>query len=187
MWGGQTAEELSEGVQQFVAEHSFIDPARIGTLGASYGGFMTMYLLTRTDIFAAAVSHAGISSLSSYWGEGFWGFGYSGHASPGSFPWNNHDLYVGQSPLFHADRIHTPLLLTHGKDDTNVPVGESIQMYVALKLLGRPVELIRIENEDHSIRQYARRIAFNHSIYAWFTKWLKDDPRWWNSLYSVDK
>ena len=187
MWGGQTAEELIEGVKQFVAEHPFIDPARIGTIGASYGGFMTMYLLTRTDIFAAAVSHAGISSISSYWGEGFWGFGYSGHASPGSFPWNNHDLYVGQSPLFHADRINTPLLLTHGKDDTNVPVGESIQMYKALKLLGRPVELIRIEGEDHSIRQYARRIAFNHSIYAWFTKWLKDDPRWWDSLYSVDK
>ena len=187
MWGGQTAKELIEGVKQFVEEHPFIDPARIGTIGASYGGFMTMYLLTRTDIFAAAVSHAGISSISSYWGEGFWGFGYSGHASPGSFPWNNHDLYVGQSPLFHADRITTPLLLTHGIDDTNVPVGESIQMYKALMLLGRPVELIRFEGEDHSIRQYARRIAFNHSIYAWFTKWLKDDSRWWDSLYSVEK
>ena len=186
MWGGQTAEELIEGVKQFVEEHPFIDPARIGTIGASYGGFMTMYLLTRTDIFAAAVSHAGISSISSYWGEGFWGFGYSAHASPYSFPWNNHELYVGQSPLFNADRITTPLLLTHGIDDTNVPVGESIQMYKALMLLGVPVELIRFEGEDHSIRQYGRRIAFNHSIFAWFKKWLKDDPSWWNSLYSVE-
>jgi dipeptidyl aminopeptidase/acylaminoacyl peptidase len=60
-------------------------------------------------------------------------------------------------------------------------------MYKALKLLGQPVELIRIEGENHSIMRYDRRIAFNHSIYAWFTKWLKGDSRWWDSLYSADK
>jgi dipeptidyl aminopeptidase/acylaminoacyl peptidase len=183
-WGGQTADEIIEGTKKFVAAHSFIEGSKIGNIGASYGGFMTQYLITKTDIFAASVSHAGISNITSYWGEGFWGFAYSGGASAGSFPWNNRQLYVEHSPLFHADRINTPLLLLHGSEDTNVPIGESIQMFKALKLLGRPVEFIEVAGENHSIQQYDRRIAWNHAIYAWFTKWLKDDSGWWDSMYS---
>ncbi|MDR1091506.1 MAG: prolyl oligopeptidase family serine peptidase, partial [Prevotella sp.] len=182
-WGKRTAEDIIEGVKQFVKEHPFVDEKKIGCIGASYGGFMTMYLQTQTDLFAAAVSHAGISSITSYWGEGYWGYTYSSGASANSYPWNNRDLYINQSPLFSADKIHTPLLLLHGTDDTNVPIGESIQMYTALKILGRPVEFIQVKGENHGIANYKRRIEWNHSIYAWFAKWLKDDSRWWESMY----
>lgn len=182
-WGNQTAEEIIEGVQQFVAAHSFVDGRKIGNIGASYGGFMTQYLITKTDIFAASVSHAGISNITSYWGEGYWGYSYSAGASAGSYPWNNPKLYVEQSPLFHADKIKTPLLLLHGTADTNVPVGESIQMYTALKLLNKPVEFIQVEGENHAIYDYDKSIAWNNAIYAWFAKWLKGDSRWWNSMY----
>ena len=82
---------------------------------------MTQYLQTRTDLFAAAASHAGISSISSYWAGGYWGMSYSTVASEGSYPWNNPDLYTKHSPLFNADKIHTPLLLLHGTSDVNVP------------------------------------------------------------------
>jgi dipeptidyl aminopeptidase/acylaminoacyl peptidase len=182
-WGKRTAEDIVEGVKKFTVEHPFVNEKKIGCIGASYGGFMTMYLQTVTDIFAAAVSHAGISSLSSYWGEGYWGYAYSAAASADSYPWNNRELYVEQSPLFNADKIKTPLLLLHGLEDTNVPVGESFQMYTALKILGRPVEFIRVKGENHRIATYKRRIEWNHSIYAWFTKWLKDDSSWWDSMY----
>ncbi|MDR1809835.1 MAG: S9 family peptidase [Prevotella sp.] len=182
-WGKRTAEDIIEGVKQFVGEHPFVDEKKIGCIGASYGGFMTMYLQTQTDLFAAAVSHAGISSLASYWGEGYWGYTYSSGASANSYPWNNRKLYVEQSPLFSADKIHTPLLLLHGTDDTNVPIGESIQMYTALKILGRPVEFIQVKGENHGISNYKRRIEWNYSIYAWFANWLKDDPKWWESMY----
>jgi len=182
-WGKRTADEIIEGTKQFAAAHSFVNSKKIGCIGASYGGFMTMYLQTQTDLFSAAVSHAGISSLSSYWGEGYWGYTYSSGASTGSYPWNNKELYVEQSPLFNADKIHTPLLLLHGSEDTNVPIGESIQMYTALKILGRPVEFIQVKGENHGITNYTKRIQWNYSIYAWFAKWLKDDPSWWNSLY----
>jgi dipeptidyl aminopeptidase/acylaminoacyl peptidase len=160
-----------------------VDSTKIGNIGASYGGFMTQYLLTQTDLFASAVSHAGISNITSYWGEGYWGYTYSAGASAGSYPWNNPQLYVDQSPLFHADKIETPLLLLHGTADTNVPIGESIQMFTALKLLGKPVEFIQVEGENHAIYDYQKRIAWNHTIYAWFDKWLKNDARWWNSMY----
>ncbi|NDV79056.1 prolyl oligopeptidase family serine peptidase [Dysgonomonas sp. 511] len=186
-WGKRTAEDVIEGTRKFVQDHSFVDGSKIGCIGASYGGFMTMYLQTQTDMFAAAVSHAGISSISSYWGEGYWGYTYSSGASAHSYPWNNPDLYVKQSPLFSADKINTPILFTHGTVDTNVPIGESIQMYTALKILGKPAEFIQVKDENHGVMNYKRRVAWNNSIMAWFDKWLKDDNSWWKGLYPDSK
>jgi len=134
-------------------------------------------------MYAAAISHAGISSISSYWGEGYWGYTYSAVATAGSFPWNRKDIYVDRSPLFHADKITTPLLLLHGSADTNVPPGESIQLFTALKLLGRETELISFADENHTIITYDKRILFNKTILAWFDRWLKDQPEWWFDLY----
>jgi len=182
-WGKVTADEIIQGTQQFCQEHSFVNEMKIGCIGASYGGFMTQYLQTRTDIFAAAVSHAGISALSSYWGEGYWGYGYCSVANTGTYPWNNPQFYTEQSPLFHADKINTPLLLLHGNADTNVPVGESIQMFAALKLLGKTVEFIQVDGENHGIVGYNKRIAWQNSIFAWFAKWLKDQPEWWDAMF----
>lgn len=182
-WGRTVAGEIIEGTRKFLEAHPFVDPTRVGCIGASYGGFMTMLLLTETDLFAAAVSHAGISSLSSYWGEGYWGYSYSARATADSYPWNRRDLYVDQSPLFRADRVKTPLLLTHGTADTNVPVGESDAFYVALKLVGAPVEYLQVEGLDHLILEHPKRIVWSRSIVAWFDKWLKGEPAWWDDLW----
>ncbi len=182
-WGITVADEIIEGTQKFLDAHPYADRSRVAGIGASYGGFMTMLLLTRTDIFATAVAHAGISSLASYWGQGYWGYLYSAIATANSFPWNRRDIFVDQSPIYLADRIHTPLLLLHGKSDTNVPPGESLQLYTALKLLGREVEYIEIEAQDHHILNYSKRIAWGNTIIAWFDKWLKDEPEWWDSMY----
>ena len=182
-WGEKTADEIIAGTQQFCREHPFVDSSKIGCIGASYGGFMTQLLQTKTNIFAAAVSHAGISNITSYWGEGYWGYAYSGAASAGSFPWNNPRLYTEQSPLFNADKINTPLLLLHGGVDTNVPIGESIQMFNALRILGKTVEFITVEGENHAIYGYQKRIDWNKTIQAWFAKWLKNQPEWWQALY----
>lgn len=182
-WGKITAGEIIEGTKRFLEAHPFVDAGRVGCLGASYGGFMTQLLLTKTDIFAAAVSHAGISSISSYWGEGYWGYAYNAVAAANSFPWNRPDIYIEQSPLFYADRIDTPLLLLHGEDDTNVPPGESEQMYTALKLLGKPVEYIRFAGQNHFILDYKKRRIWSDAIISWFDRWLKDEPGWWNDMY----
>ena len=182
-WGISTADEIIEGTKKFVASHSFVNADKIGCIGASYGGFMTELLQTRTDIFAAAIAHAGISDITSYWGEGYWGYTYSINASGKSFPWSHRKLYVDQSPLFSADKITTPMLLIHGSVDTNVPLGESIQMYQALKLLGKEVDFIQVKNQNHHIVNYTQRILWNNTIFAYFAKYLKDKDQWWNSLY----
>ena len=185
--GKGVAEDIIEGVKKFTAEHSFVNAKKIGCIGASYGGFMTQYLQTQTDIFAAAISHAGISDHTSYWGEGYWGYNYSEVSMANSYPWTRKDLYVDQSPLFNADKIHTPLLFLHGNADTNVPVGESIQMFTALKLLGRPTAFVVVEGQNHHILDYDKRIRWQNTIFAWFQKWLQDDDSWWEAMYPTKK
>jgi Dipeptidyl aminopeptidases/acylaminoacyl-peptidases len=182
-WGKYSADDIIEGTQKFLASHPFANPKKVGCMGASYGGFMTMYLQTQTDMFTAAISHAGISNITSYWGDGFWGYSYSTVASYNSYPWNNPDLYIKQSPLFMANRIKTPLLLLQGAADTNVPPGESIQMFNALKILGKPVEMVHFEDEDHFIIDFDHRTRWTKTIIAWFDRYLKDQPEWWNDLY----
>ena len=182
-WGKLTAQEVIDGTRAFLAAHPWADAEHVGCIGASYGGFLTMYLVSQTDIFAAAISHAGISSISSYWGEGFWGYAYGARALAHSFPWSHRDLYIGQSPLYHADKINTPLLLLHGADDTNVPLGESTSLFTALKLLGRQVEYVRIEGQNHWILEHDRRIVWNDTILAFFAKYLEGRSEWWEDLY----
>ena len=181
--GRGPAEDIIEGTKQICADHPYINKEKIGCMGASYGGFMTQYLQTQTDIFAAAVSHAGIANHTSYWGQGYWGYNYSEVSMANSYPWSHRDLYVNQSPLFNADKIHTPLLLLHGDADTNVPLVESLQMFTALKLLGREVALVQVKGENHHILDYSKREKWLATQMAWFQKWLKDDPTWWDAIY----
>lgn len=182
-WGKVVADEIIDGVKKFLAAHPFVDPKRVGCIGASFGGFMTQLLVTRTDIFAAAISHAGISSISSYWGEGWWGYSYNAVSAANSFPWNRPDIYIDQSPLFHADKINTPLLLLHGTADTNVPPGESMQMFTALKLLGKNVEFVQILGANHWVVRPSRKLVWYRTIVAWFDRYLKQEPAFWNNLY----
>jgi len=182
-WGIRSAPDIIEGTKKFLEAHPYVDADRVGCIGASFGGFMTQLLITKTNIFAAAVSHAGISSISSYWGEGYWGYGYNAVSAAESFPWNRPDIYIDQSPLFAADKVTTPLLLLHGAADTNVPRGESDQMYAALKLLGKEVEYIRYDDQNHFIIEYKKRIAWSNAIVAWFDKWCKEEAEWWDDMY----
>ena len=185
--GEGVAEDIISSTQAFCDEHAFVNRKKIGCIGASYGGFMTQYLQTKTDLFAAAISHAGISDHTSYWGEGYWGYSYSEVSMANEYPWINKHLFVDQSPLYNADKIHTPLLFVHGTADNNVPVGESIQLYTALKLLGRPTAMVLVDGQDHHIIDYEKRLKWQNTIFAWFAKWLQDDASWWTEMYGDEK
>lgn len=185
--GEGVAEDIISSTQAFCDEHAFVNRKKIGCIGASYGGFMTQYLQTKTDLFAAAISHAGISDHTSYWGEGYWGYSYSEVSMANEYPWTNKHLFVDRSPLYNADKIHTPLLFVHGTADNNVPVGESIQLYTALKLLGRPTAMVLVDGQDHHIIDYEKRLKWQNTIFAWFAKWLQDDASWWTEMYGDEK
>jgi len=150
-WCKTTADEIIASVRAFAEAHPFIDAKHIGCMGASYGGFTTEYLTTQTDLFACAISHAGISSISSYWGEGYWGYGYSTNASAYSFPWNRRDIYVDQSPLFNADKVKVPILLIHGTADDNVHYQNCAEYSEALVQAGIQFDMQIYTNRNHGI------------------------------------
>lgn len=181
--GEGVADDIIEAVKNFTSIHPWVNSSKIGCIGASYGGFMTQYLQTKTDIFAAAISHAGISGHSSYWGVGFWGYSYSEVSMANSYPWSHRDLYVKQSPFYNADKIHTPLLFLHGDSDNNVPFNESVQMFTALKRLGRPTAFVAVKDTDHQVLDFNKRKQWQETIFAWFARYLQDDPSWWERLY----
>ena len=184
-WGEGGAEDIIEGVEKFCEAHPFVDKGRIGCIGASFGGFMSQYLVMKTDLFATAISHAGISDITSYWGEGYWGYSYCEVSTANNYPWQPEaqKMILSQSPLFNADKINTPILFLHGMSDTNVPVGESIQLYTALKLLGKDTSMVLVKDQDHHILEYNKRQKWQNTIFAWFAKYLKDDPSQWDAMY----
>lgn len=182
-WGKDAIDDIIEGTKKFLAAFPSADARNVGCIGASYGGFTTMMLQTRTDIFKTAISHAGISDITSYWGEGYWGYSYSSGATKDSYPWNRKDIYVDNSPLFNADKFRNSILLLHGTSDTNVPVGESLQFYAALKILGKDVEMVLINGENHHILDYKKRLEWHDTIMAWFDMKLKNQPDHWTEMY----
>ena len=181
--GDGPAQDIIEGTEQFCKEHSFVNPDKIGCIGASYGGFMSQYIPTLTDRFACAISHAGISDHTSYWGFGYWGYSYSETSMANSYPWSDRELYVEHSPLYLADKINTPILFVHGDADTNVPFNESVQMFTALKLLGKETAFVAVKGQNHHILDYTKRLDWQNTIWAWFAKYLQDDSSWWDALY----
>ncbi len=182
-WGFDAIDDIILGTKKFLKAHPTADAANVGCIGASYGGYTTMLLQTRTDLFKTAISHAGISSITSYWGEGYWGYSYSTGATKNSYPWNRKDIYVENSPIYNADKFQNSILLLHGSSDTNVPVGESWQYYAALNILGKDVEMVLVDGQDHHILDYGKRIKWHHTIVSWFDNKLKDQPQQWNDLY----
>lgn len=185
--GEGVAQDIIEATRQFVKDVPQCDADHIGCVSASYGGFMTQYMMTKDNPFACGVSHAGISDHTSYWGEGYWGYSYSETSAANSYPWTRKDLFVDRSPLFNADKIKKPILFTHGTVDTNVPIGESVQMYTALRLLGVPTAFVEVEGENHGIMEPNKRTKWINTILAWFQRYLKNDDSWWNSIYSPKK
>ncbi len=181
-WGELATRDVIEGTEKLLREKAFIDPERVGAYGGSYGGFTTMDLITKTDLFAAAISMYGISNIGSYWGGGIWGYTYGDIALARSFPWNRRDIFVDKSPLYHADKINTPLLLLHGLDDANVPPLESEQMFTALKVQGKEVAYVRFPGEDHGIAgNFENYIDHREMMLEWFDKYLKGQPEAWEA------
>ena len=183
-WGPAAAADVMEATRRVLAEIPYLDPARVGIYGGSYGGFMTDYLVTHTDMYAAAVSMYGISDLVTYFGQGAWGVTYGDMALGGRNPWDDPRYFVEHSPVYHADKVTTPLLLLHGLADGNVTTGESIQLFTELSVLDKPVEMVLFPGEDHGISgSWKNRVAHRTMMLEWFDRWLKDRPEAWEDRW----
>ncbi len=183
-WGPDAAADIMAATEYVLASVPYLDREAMGIYGGSYGGFMTDYLVTHTDMYAAAVSMYGISDLMTYFGQGAWGVTYGDMALGGRNPWDDPGYFTEHSPVFQADKVTTPLLLLHGLADTNVTTGESIQLFTELSVLDKPVEMVLFPDEDHGISgTWENRTAHRTMMLEWFDRWLKDQPEAWEDRW----
>lgn len=161
---------------QRLIELGLADPERIGVLGNSYGGYCTLGLLVQTDRFRAAVANAGFYDLPSVYvtmevdGTSRWlGWAESGQGRMGGSLWERRAAYIENSPLFFLDRVTTPVLLTCGLED-EVPPAQSAGAYMALKRLGKRVELRQYVGEGHWTGMWSDRSY--RDIYARVLRWF---------------
>ena len=175
----------------------FVDPARIGVQGHSWGGYQIAYMLTRTNLFAAAEAGAPVSNMTSAYGGIRWQTGMSRmfqyertQSRIGGTLWDERDRYVHNSPLFFADKVRTPLLMMHNDEDGAVPWYQGIELFVALRRLQKPVFMLNYNGEAHGLRRRANQEDWAVRMQQFFDHHLLDAPapKWMaEGVPAVDK
>lgn len=170
-----------------ILEHGYIDPARVGVQGHSWGGYQVAYLVTRTNIFAAAEAGAPVSNMTSAYGGIRWASGMSRmfqyektQSRLGGTLWNARARYIENSPLFWADKVETPLLMMHNDADGAVPWYQGIEFFVALRRLEKPAWMLNYNGEAHGLRKTQNRRDWQVRMQQFFDHYLLDaaSPVW---------
>lgn len=169
-WGNKEVQDLLAGVDHVISL-GFVDPARLGIGGWSYGGILTDYTIATTTRFKAATSGAGSALQTSMYGTDQYIYQYENELGA---PWKNPKLWERLSyPFYKADRIKTPTLYLGGEKDFNVPIAGSEQMYQALRSLGVPTQLVVYPGQFHGIT----RPSFVKDRYdrylGWYDRYLQ--------------
>ncbi len=174
-WGLKIQDDITDGVH-WAIDQGIADPERIGIYGASFGGYATLAGITYTpDLYAAAVDYVGVSNIFTllntippYW-ETMRDMFYErvGH------PEKDKELLTAVSPIFHADKIKTPLFVAQGANDPRVNKAESDQIVEALRARGVDVEYMLKDNEGHGFANEENRIEFYNAMVKFFDSHLK--------------
>jgi len=174
-WGTVDYDDLMAWVD-FVQQKPYIDPARMGVTGGSYGGYMTNWIIGHTDRFRAAVTQRSVSNLISMYGSS--DFNWSFQIELGNEPpWENLENYWRQSPLKYIGNAKTPTLVIHSEQDLRCDMEQGEQIFVALKKLGVDTEMVRFPDEPHGLSRGGRtdrRIERLSHILRWFDRYLRE-------------
>lgn len=170
------------GVKKLIAM-GVADPKAVALHGHSWGGYETAFIVTQTDIFAAAIAGAPVGNMVSAYsglrrGQGVARqFQYEQEQSRiGGTLWQKRDLYIENSPVFFADRITTPLLIQHGDEDEAVPWEQAIEMHLALRRLGKPSILLQYRGEPHHLKKYPNKVDYTLRMKEYLDHYCKGVP-----------
>jgi len=172
-WGNLDHLDVMAGLEAALTEHPWIDRDRLGIAGGSYGGFMTNWVVGKTDLFKAAVTMRSVVDESAMVGTSDYGF-VDVQSYP-TRPWEDMAFYRRVSPLVHVANIHTPLLIEHQEEDHRCPIGQAEQLYSALKVLRRTVEFLRYPESSHAMSRTGKpwlRVYRLRSIRDWFDRYI---------------
>ncbi len=178
-WGGIDADDLLAALDAALGRWPAFDPERVGVLGGSYGGFMTTWLLARTDRFAAGCSERAVNNLlSEEWSSDVGG---SFHRELGITHLDDPDEYVRMSPVTYVRDLTAPILILHSENDLRCPTEQADALFTALRMLRHPdVEYWRFPGEGHEMSRSgapAHRIRRAELINAFFERTLGSGPR----------
>ncbi len=149
-WGGKDYEDIMAGVDALI-QKGLVDPNRLAVCGWSYGGYMTSTIVTRTDRFKAAVVGAGVTDMASFTGTA--DIPEFARSYFGAWPWEDPQVYVDRSALFHVGKVKTPTALIHGLADDRVPTSQGWEFYTALERAGVPTDLLLLPRSAHTPRE----------------------------------
>lgn len=174
-WGTADARDFLEPLDQLVAE-GVADPKRLAVAGYSYGGFMTCYLTSRDNRFAAAVAGGVVADLVSMAGTSDAGHDFAAHEL-GALPHADRERYAEMSPLARVEDVRTPTLVIHGAADVRCPVGQAEQWHAALREQGVPTRLVLYPGAAHLFildGPPSHRIDFNRRVVEWVEQYAGD-------------
>jgi len=173
-YGGMDYADLMAVTAEAIRRYPLIDPARLGVTGGSYGGFMTNWIVTRTNRFRAAVTQRSICNWASFTGSSDIGFFFT-EEELGGTPWTDPALLAQFSPISYVQNITTPLLIIHSEQDLRCPIEQAEQLYVALRRLDKTVRFLRFPGSSHELSRSGKpalRVERLKAIAEWFGRYL---------------
>ncbi|HTU98889.1 MAG TPA: prolyl oligopeptidase family serine peptidase, partial [Luteitalea sp.] len=165
-----------------------VDATRVGLQGHSWGGYQTSFLVTQTNAFKAAIAGAPLTNMISMYSLVYRNSGGGNMAifesSQGRFAggyWDNWDAYVRNSPIAHATKVKTPLVLMHNDQDGAVDFTQGVEYYNTLRRMGKPVVMLEYVGENHNLVKAANRFDYTVRMREFFDHFLRDAPApaWW--------
>ncbi|WP_084404242.1 S9 family peptidase [Flavobacterium tegetincola] len=184
---GPSAVDCVVSATKKVIDSESIDRSRIGLTGHSYGGYETDYIITQTDIFAAAVAGAAITDfvngylwvVPGYGIPNFYHYEF-GQLRIGKSLYEDYPAYLRNSPLYHADKVNTPLLSWAGDQDGQVDHNQTIEFYLALRRLGKINTMLLYPGANHVLMEKKHQEDLTQRIEQWFDYYLKGNkkPEW---------
>ncbi|MEB3779438.1 MAG: S9 family peptidase [Desulfurococcales archaeon] len=176
-YGEDDYRDLMRVVDDALSKYQELDPEKGGVTGGSYGGWMTNWIVTHTDRFKAAVTQRSCSNWITFYGVSDIGWYFAEDQHAAGPPWEDPEKYIEKSPLFHVDRVKTPLLIIHASGDYRCPLEQAIQLFTALKRRGVEAKIAIFPGENHDLSRRGRpkqRIERLKQITEWFNSHLKN-------------
>jgi dipeptidyl aminopeptidase/acylaminoacyl peptidase len=168
-WGGKPYVDLMKGLDYVEKTYPFIDKNREAAMGASYGGYMTNWILGHTNRFKCIVTHDGMFNDESAYGttEEVW-FPEWEFKGP---PWKNRELYRKWSPHLFADKFKTPTLVIHGQNDYRLDVSQAFDLFTTLQRLKVPSKMLYFPDEGHWVLKPQNSQLWYKTVNDWVDQW----------------
>ncbi|POY37916.1 hypothetical protein C3K47_05155 [Solitalea longa] len=181
---GESALKSITGARELLSKQPYVDTTKIGIQGHSWGSMQTNYVITHTNMFAAAVSACGIADMISGYsyvhgkgsGANNQAFAERGQERMGATLWEHPERYIESSAVLRADKITTPLLMMNNRNDQVIPLSNGLELFLSMRRLGKPCWLLQYDDQAHSLYGEAVSMDYTTRMNQFFDHYLKGAP-----------